>query len=110
MWTNNLGDCHCLHLHTYLVKIILRGETGSKCPKDWSTCFKMLQGLTVLLNALKEQCEKISNVEAKHRCFQEYEEIWPKVFKIIYSPHAAAPAVCHLLEVDEGNCDIFKIK
>ena len=67
----------------------------------------ILQGITVLLNALKEQCQEISNEEAKHKCFKEYDEIWPKVFKIIYNPHAAGP-VCHLLEVDEGNCHIFQ--
>ena len=70
----------------------------------------MFQGITVLINALKEQCKKKSNEEAKHLCFKEYEEIWPKVFQIIYSPHAAAPAVCHLLESDEGNCHIFKFE
>ena len=83
---------------------------NTKYPKNWSTCFKMLQGMPDLLNAVKQQCKKISNDEAKQRCFKDYDEIWPKVFRIVYSPHAAAPAVCHLLEQTEGNCHIFQFE
>ena len=87
---------------------------NTKCPKNWSTCFKMLQGMLDLINALKQhgRCKEISNHQPKEkqRCFKEYDEIWPKVFGIVYSPHAAAPAVCHLLEQTEGHCHIFQFE
>ena len=83
---------------------------NTKCPKNWSTCFKMLQGMLDLINVLKQRCKEISHTGDRQKCLKHSEEIWPKVFGIVYSPHAAAPAVCHLLEQTEGNCHIFQFE